>query len=123
MKRITWKLTILITLIFLAASVSAIEDLTPSTPGFNPGTQPVTFDPICAQNAAGLSRVESKLVDVEAAANSCFKEADIDRLEKELDENINIRLNLFLGQMVAILLVYTVFFFALIFLSKAKGYS
>lgn len=120
MKRIILISALLI--ILLIPQALSQEDYTPTGASTGFINQTTTFDPICSQNAAGISQLISKAESIQETAKQCFKESDLDKFKQEVDEKFERKIGDILSKMVLILLVYTAFFFAIVFLMISKGW-
>ncbi len=80
------------------------------------------YDASCAQAALSIARVEARMDALQASADACFKTGEIDKLKLEIYSEVEEKTSMILGRMLAVLLVFSVFFFSILFVFKGKGW-
>lgn len=117
MKRIIFG--VLFILIILSATVHALEDTTPNYIVI-PSSTDITAQQSavsCAQAAAGISQLTSKVNDLQG---SVMTKSDLEAFKQEMQSQYYSQFMDLISKQILVLIVFTLFFFALLLIGKAR---
>jgi len=110
----------IITIFFFTLLINccmALQDYTPSEMGDYEGT--VQFD---SQTNADISQIRSVVNEIQIKLDHTLQKTDLKTLKTEIDQNFEEKVGLILSYLLVLLLVWTLFFFSLMFILKSKGW-
>lgn len=117
MKRIV---TLGLALIIFLSYATALDDFTPTTTDTTIPTFQ-TFDPICSQNAAGISQLITRTDNIQKTCTQCFKETDLEKFETTVDEKFERKIGDILSKMLLLFLALMAFEKAITFIMISRG--
>lgn len=91
----------------------------------SPPNQPVDYSSGSIANStvqSQMAQINGSIVDLSIKIDSKASSQDLENFKQSIDQTINSRNNTLMSNILILLLVYTVFFFAIFFLAISKGW-